>query len=181
MGSIEVNRKKSTAAEDVCHAASLTNAMGIMRANECTVPREPGASRSHAQLQPFLFDFIGREPFGFAFTAGREARFRVPAGHRFVVEHVNISCWAKDDHVDVQLVTKSSCRCCNPAAAPSSVDPLPTGEAAVSGAAPIWVQGSSVSTFLFGNTEVHDSPIVPPETYVQVWGYLEPTNAPMSF
>lgn len=177
----EVNRKPSTAADDMCHATSLMSAMGITRADGCSEPRGPSLAPSRPQLHPFLFDFIGREPFGFAFTAGREAKFHVPSGHRFVVEHVNVSCWAKDDRLEVQLVTQSSSRCCTLTPAHSPLQPLTNDAAGVHAADPIRVQGSSVSTFLFSNEEVHQSSVVPPETYVQVWGYLEPTNGAVSF
>jgi hypothetical protein len=178
---IEVNRKESTAADEMHRrATSLMSAMGIMLADHSSVPRDPSPFASRPMLEPFLFDWVGREPFGFAFTAGRAARFHVPPGHRFVVEHVDISCWAQDDQLEVELVTKSSSRCCKLTQAHSPSQPLPDGNARAGAAAPVWVQGSSVSTFLFSNAEVHDSPIVPPETYVQVWGYLEPTNVAAS-
>jgi len=180
METIEVNRKKSTAANQMRRATSLMSAMGIMRADGSSVPHDPSLFASRPLLERFLFDCIGREPFGFAFTAGRVARFHVPSGHRFVVEHVDISCWAQDDQLEVQLVTKSSSRCCKLTQPASRSQPSPDGNAGAEAAAPIWMQGSSVSTFVFSNAEVHDSPIVPPETYVQVWGYLEPTNVAAS-
>jgi hypothetical protein len=180
MGSVQSNRNQSTAADDMSHVTSLTCPTGIMRTDGCSELREPGVTASHPRLRPFLFDFIGREPFGFVFTAGHEARFHVPSGHRFVVEQVNIACWAKDDHLDVQLVTKYSSRWCNPTQALSTSPASPDSDEGAQAVEPIWVQGSSVSTFLFSNAEVHDSSIVPPDTYVQVWGYLEPTNVAAS-
>jgi hypothetical protein len=181
MEAMESNRKQSTAADDMRRSTSLLSAMGIMRADERSVPLDPDLTTTRPLLQPFLFDFIGHEPFGFSFTAGRGARFHVPSGHRFVVEHVNIACWAKDDRLTVQLVTKSSSRCCTLTQAHSPLQPLTNDAAGVHVVGPIWVQGSSVSTFLFSNGEVHESSVVPPETYVQVWGYLEPMNGAVSF
>jgi hypothetical protein len=46
---------------------------------------------------------------------------------------------------------------------------------------PILVQGSTANFFLFSNGEVRGSSTVPPDTCLQVWGYLEPTYDAESF
>jgi hypothetical protein len=174
----EGNIESTTAFAETCHATSLAEAMGIMSPDNCITPREHSLP-SRRPMVPFLFDFLGREPFGFDFTEGQEARFRVPSGHRFVIEHTDICCWAKDDHIDVEFVTTSSRTYCNRTADRSLLQ-ASTCETARA-AAPIWVQGSSVTTFLFSNHAVRGSSIVPPDTYVQVWGYLEPTDLTAAF
>jgi len=155
--------------------ASLAESMGIMSADCSTKPQEHDLA-ARRPMMPFLFDFLGREPFGFAFTEGQEARFRVPSGHRFVIEHADICCWAKDDRLDVEFVTTSSRRYCHRPSDSPLLQASPCDEATSPVSEPIWVQGSSVTTFLFSNQQVRGSSIVPPDTYVQVWGYLEPTN-----
>jgi hypothetical protein len=168
----------TTHVADTCHATSLAEAMGIIPdrsskpAEHSVTPRRP--------MVPFLFDFLGREPFGFAFTEGQVAKFRVPSGYRFIIEHTDICCWAKDDHLDVEFVTTSSRTYCNRTADCSLLQASPTGDNARA-CEPIWVQGSSLTTFLFSNHAVQGSSIVPPDTYVQVWGYLEPTDVTAGF
>ena len=118
-------------------------------------------------------EFTGRQPFGVAFTQGHHAIFKVPSGHRFVIEHLNISCWAENPHLLVQLITKSShmfrnLTLCN------SPEELNRGEASSA----MQIHGSTTNTFLFSNGTLHNSSTVPADTYVQVWGYLEPTSFP---
>jgi len=164
-----------TAVADVCDAASLAEAMGIMSPDRSCKQGQHSLNARQPRA-PFLLDFLGREPFGFAFTEGQEARFRVPSGHRFVIEHTDICCWAKDDQLDVEFVTTSSRTYRNLTSNRSLLQVSSCEEATTSAREPIWVQGSSVTTFLFSNHEVQGSSIVPADTYVQVWGYLEPTN-----
>ena len=172
--------ESSATVADMCHATSLAEAMGIMSPDRCSKPLDQ-CFPMHQPIAPFLFDFLGREPFGFVFTEGQEAKFRVPSGHRFVIEHADICCWAKDDHLDVEFVTTSSRTCCNRTSDRSLLQTSPCQGAADQAPDPIWVQGSSVTTLLFSNHAVQGSSIVPPDTYVQVWGYLEPTNVMAAF
>jgi hypothetical protein len=44
------------------------------------------------------------------------------------------------------------------------------------GKAPILVPGSTENTLLFSNGSEPSSSTVPPGMYVQMWGYLEPTE-----
>ena len=48
-------------------------------------------------------------------------------------------------------------------------------------AAPIQIQGLTTNTFLFSNGDLQNSSTVSADTYVQVWGYLEPTSFPDVF
>jgi hypothetical protein len=128
--------------------------------------------------QTVELEFTGRQPFGFAFTQGHRATFNVPSGHRFVIEQLNLSCWAECSHLRVQLETKSprAFRTLTLGCAQGSSEPGLSCELLAD--APMVVQGSSCSTFLFSNGEVENSATVPPQTYLQVWGYLEPTEPP---
>ena len=172
--------ESTTAIAGMCRATSLTEAMGIVSPNHCSKPQDQSFT-IRQPLVPFLFDFLGPEPFGFAFTEGQDAKFRVPSGHRFVIEHVNVCCWAKDDQLDMKFVTTSSCTCHNLNSDQLVLQASPCWDARAQTAEPIWVQGWSLTTLLFSNHEVQGSPIVPPDTYVQVWGYLEPTEVIAGF
>jgi len=143
--------------------------------------REERLAVSSSCIPALELEFTGRQPFGFAFTEGHQATFNVPSGHRFVIEHLNISCWAENPHLLVQLITKSphmfrSLTLCN------SEEKL-SGAYSHSGlpAAPIQTQGLTTNTFLFSNGDLQNSSTVPADTYVQVWGYLEPTSFPDVF
>ena len=164
-----------TAIAGMCRATSLTDAMGIVSPNHGSEPQDQSFT-VRQPLVPFLFDFLGPEPFGFAFTEGQDAKFRVPSGHRFVIEHVSVCCWAKDDHQDVEFVTTSARTCRNLTSDQSVTQASLCKDGRAQTAEPIWVQGSSLTTLLFSNHEVQGSPIVPPDTYVQIWGYLEATD-----
>jgi len=172
--------ESTTAIAGMCRATSLTEAMGIVSPNHCSKPQEQSFT-VRQPLVPFRFDFLGPEPFGFAFTEGREAKFRVPSGHRFVIEHVSVCCGAKNDHLDTKFVTTSSRTCHNLASEQSVSLAFPSTDGRSQTAEPISVQGSSLTTLLFSNHAVEGSPIVPPDTYVQIWGYLEPTDVTAGF
>jgi hypothetical protein len=176
----EAKIESATHVEDIHRATSLVEAMGIT-SPDCSSKLQAHGLTARRPVLPFLFDFLVREPFGFAFTEGQEAKFRVPSGHRFVIEHADICCWAKDDHLDVEFVTTSSRTYCSRTSDRSLLQASPCEDCAAPASEPIWVQGSSVTTFLFSNHEVRGSSIVPPDTYVQVWGYLEPTNVTVGF
>jgi hypothetical protein len=168
-----VNRETPVVTEDVRRIAALTAAIRVLciinrvqlqRQRFITVIRPP-----HRNVQ---IDFTGRVPLGFAFPEGHEATFHVPSGHRFVIEQMDISCTSGS--VDVQLVTRSR-RMFRSLTVTDWLNHAPsTEEPGSPSAAPIQVHGSSASTFMFGNGALHNSSTVPPDTYVQVWGYLEP-------
>jgi len=82
--------ESTTAIAGMGRATSLTEAMGIVSPNHSSKPQDQSFT-VHQPLVPFLFDLLGPEPFEFAFTEGQEAKFRVPSGHRFVIEHVTFA------------------------------------------------------------------------------------------
>jgi hypothetical protein len=177
----ERNRDETAPAKVIGDIASLAAAVRILcMANHLRLDKQSLTVTWHPR-RPVEIDFTKRQPLGFAFTAGNEATFHVPHGHRFVIENMNVSCWAKNDRVDVQLVTKSSYmfRQMSLTCWPEQTSPGKDG--ATRSATPILVNGSTANTFLFSNGDVHSSSTVPRDTYVQVWGYLEPAYEPESF
>ena len=110
-------------------------------------------------------EFTGRMPFGFAFTEGKEAIFRVPSGHRFVVEHLILSTGEGHEKTELRMVTRSR-RMFQYHSLSTDTDVT----------TPIVVHGSTESTLLFRNGIEPSSSTVPVDTYVQMWGYLEPTE-----
>ena len=142
--------------------------------------REERLTVSSPGRKPMELEFTGRQPIGFAFTEGHQATFNVPSGRRFVIEHLNISCWAENPHLLVQLITKSphmfrNLALCTSAAERASADSYPALPTAQ-----IQIQGLTTNTFLFSDGELKNCSTVPPDTYVQVWGYLEPSSFPVS-
>jgi hypothetical protein len=168
------NRETTTVTDDIRSIAALTLALRVIFiANQLKLYRERLTVTRPPQRDVEL-DFAGQVPFGFAFTEGHEATFHVPSGYRYVIEQMCVSCWAKDEHIDLQLLTRSPHMFRQMTVAcgmeQRTGDQKPDDVAA----APILVGGSTTNTFLFSNGRTHSSPTVPPETYVQVWGYLEP-------
>ena len=155
---------------------SLELAMGIEGANYDATFGEQGDQKPAPSLSPFLFDFVGRESIEFAFTESQTAKFHVPAHRRFVIEQLNVACWAKNQHWDVHLVTQSSCTYCN--LIPTRwLEPEPSGEQVdLATPRPTAVHGSTTYTLQFGNAKEQSSPTVPPDTYVRVCGHLEAAN-----
>ena len=181
MNAQDINREPEIVSEDIRRIAVLAAAVRVICVANQMRLREQSLMVTRHPRPPVPIDFTEREPFGFAFTAGHEATFNVPSGHRFVIEHLDVSCWAKNDQVDVRLITRSRhmfrhlTLSCWP-------EQPPVGEnAQTETAAPILINESTANTFLFSNGEVHDSSTVPPDTYVQVWGYLEPAYDGESF
>ena len=95
----------------------------------------------------------------------------MPSGHRFMIETLHVSCWAKHDLVDVQLVTRSPHMFRQVTCWPGEA---PLDETLQSTTTQILVQESTTNTFLFGTGDWHSSATVPDDTYLQIWGYLEP-------
>jgi hypothetical protein len=168
--------EQDTMSEGIRQIASLAAAVRVMCiANELRLSEQSFTVTRQPQ-PPVAIDFTERAPFGFAFTEGRDATFHVPTGYRYVIENVYVSCWAKHDRVDLHLVTRSrrmfrqvTLRCWPE---PAMLDARNQNELA----APILVNESTSNAFLFSDAEVHNSSTVPPETYVQIWGYLEPVH-----
>ena len=161
-------------------AALLAAVHLICAANEVSL-REQKLAMSSPPAPAVEIDLESKQPFGFAFTEGHLATFNVPRGHRFVIEHVDVSCWGNGIPLSVHLVSRSprmyrsvtlECALDRPSA-DTSCD-------ATSSAAGLAIECSS-NTFLFSNDEVQNSSTVPRDTYLQVWGYLEPTHWPDGF
>ena len=107
MKTIDRSRETDPGTDDIRRITALTVAVRIIFIAHQLKLREQSLTFTRHPKQPVTVDFVERAPFGFAFTAGNEATFRVPSGHRFVIENMHVSCWAKHDQVDVQLVTRS--------------------------------------------------------------------------
>jgi hypothetical protein len=171
----EGGRNRSTAEEEICRILALAREARVVCMAIRLTLRDQSLPVTQPGLPPAEFGFVGRQPFGFAYTAGRQATFRVPCGHRFVIEHIDVSCWAKNERVEVQLVTRSR----HMFRSLTVTDwPRRTSlgeEAEAPSVAPILMQGCTANTFLFSYGEVHGSSTVPPDTGLEVWGYLEPT------
>lgn len=173
MEAIERSRETDPGIDDICRITALAVAVRVLCiVNQLRLRDQNLVVTRHPKPQVTV-DFMERTPFGFAFTTGHEATFRVPSGHRFVIENLHVSCWAKRELLDVQLVTRSphmfrQVTCWQ--------EPPPFDENSLRMTSPIQVQGSTTNTFLFGNGEWHSSSTVPDDTYLQIWGYLEPVE-----
>jgi len=164
--------------EDVLRIAALAAAMRLVCMSNQVGRHQQTLMVSRPPQPATDFDFTGHVPFGFAFTEGHSTPFYVPSGHRFVIEKIAVSCWAAEEIREVQLQTRSrhmfrhmTLWCASELSAQSSN----TDESHT-----ILVEGSTVNTLLFSYGAGHRSLQVPPDTYVQLWGYLEPTTAELS-
>ena len=168
----ELGRERTLDPEDARRFAMLATALRIIGIVNDLRLQEQRLTVTCAKRQPLEVDFIGQVPFAFAFSEGHEATFRVPNRHRFVIEHVTVSSPAASAS-DVQMVTRSKqmFRQMTLTCTPTETDT----------AHPILVPGSTNNTLLFSKGVEHCSSIVPTDTYVQLWGYLEPTDDAISF
>jgi hypothetical protein len=174
------DRNQMRADEDIRRIAALATAVQVVcLANQLTL-REQSLTVTRPPLPPVELELGGRQPFGFAFTAGHDASFSVPAGVRFVIEHLDVSCGRTGPPVSVLLVTKSRYMfrqlCLNGCAR----QPSPDENAEAGDMTPILVHETTANTFIFGDGDGRSSCVVPPDTFVQVWGYLEPTHDALS-
>ncbi len=174
MNAIDRSRETEPPYDDIQRIAVLAAALRVicvanqlqLREQKVMVTRHPRAT--------VPIDFSEREPFGFVFTEGHEAAFHVPSGHRFVIEHLHVSFGSQPNDWDLQLVTKSRhmfrqvTLTCAPEAG------LPGEQVQKGTATPIIANESTLNTFLFSSGAAHSSSVVPPESYLQIWGYLEP-------
>ena len=174
------NREITMDTEEVRNLASMAAALrAVAIANQLPLI-EQGLNLTLSGQPPLNIDFAERVPFGFIFTAGYEASFEIPCGYRFWIEHISLSLPTEHDALDVQLATLSEHTIqqvklrygCDPTANGDTAKPK-TGEAA-----PIIVPASTASSLLFSNGMEYGSSIVPSGSYVQLWGYLEPTEDP---
>ncbi len=164
--------------EDVDCVASLAAALRAVGIVNQVQLYEQGLTINRSGQQPFDIEFSARVPFGFVFTAGHDASFQVPCGYRFWIEHVSVSLPAEHDSLDVLLVTRSrhlfqqvSLRC----GTDSSSD---SGWPEMCAAPSILVNGPAANTLLFSNGMEYGTPIVPAGAYVEMLGFLQPTDDP---
>jgi hypothetical protein len=176
MNSSKAISDNASIAEDVLRMAATAAAMRIVCMDNQTGLHRQTPSVDRASQPTAEIEFTGRVPFGFAFTEGHEATFRVPSGHRFVIEHVNVSCWAVDDRVEVQMVTRSPRMFQHISLASTSHPQAAAAWQRSDVSTPILVHGSTDNTLLFTNEKERSTSRVPSDTYVQMWGYLEPTG-----
>jgi hypothetical protein len=174
------NHEITMETEDVRHLASMAAALrAVAIANQLPLT-EQGLTVTRSGQPSVSLDFAGKVPFGFIFTTGFEAAFEVPCGYRFWIEHISLSLPSEHDALDVQLATLSP-HMIQQVKLRYGCDPNADGDAPkpkTGASAPIMVPSSTTSTLLFSNGMEYGSSIVPPGSYVQLWGYLEPTEAP---
>jgi hypothetical protein len=158
-------------------SAQLAALVQLLRAAKRSQLRDQRLTATGQSRRPAAIEFVGRQPYGFVFTEDQEASFRVPSGHRFVIQQVNISAWGDNGALSLRLVTTSPRMCRR---IPVASFPAQSAADDASGAAvtPLVVNGLSANTFLFSDRKLHNSPTVPSDTYLQIWGYLEPTSFP---
>lgn len=113
-------------------------------------------------------DQLRRQPFGVVFVEGQKASFTVPHGRRLVIEYLDIACWGRSPRPLVQLTTRSEDMFRNVTVRCSDSEGY-----GVSPTWPVQIKGSTSNTFLFSGGSMRQSPNVPVDTYVQMWGYLE--------
>lgn len=165
-----------TSPQEMACIAGLASAMRLVCSANGLPLREQVLTVTRPPLPPVELEFTGPQPFGFAFTAGHEATFRVPTGHRFVIEHVYVSQSAKAGHADVHLVTKSRYMFRHLTLNGWPEQPSPDEGPDGSPTTQLVMHESTTNTFLFSDGEARSSSTVPPDSYLQVWGYLEPLN-----
>ena len=159
------NSENSRVAAELLRIAAMAAAMRVICMDNQVRSREQVLSVNCPPRPASEIEFTGRVPFGFAFTEGKEATFRVPSGHRFAIEHLLVSGADGREPIDVHMVTRSR-RLFQHLSLAAGCDVT----------TPIVIHGSTENTLLFRNAFEPSSSTVPPDTYVQIWGYLEPTE-----
>lgn len=157
--------EKTRVTDDVLRIAALAAAMRVVCMDNQVRLRQQVLSGTYPAQTGSDAEFTGRVPFGFTFTEGKEATFRVPSGHRFVIEHLCVSGPDCRENTEVHMVTRSR-RLFQYLSLASGADVT----------TPIVVHGSTESTLLFRNGSEPSSSTVPVDTYVQMWGHLEPSE-----
>ena len=130
-------------------------------------PETPPPLLSYSDHSPGP-DSAGRQPFGVVFVEGQRANFNVPQGRRLVIEYLDIACWGRSPRPLVQLTTRSDDMFRNVTVRCSDSEGY-----GVSPTWPVQIKESTSNTFLFSSGSMRQSPVVPTDTYVQMWGYLE--------
>ena len=170
--------ERAIAAENVLRIAALAVAVRTSYTDQ-----QPGLHRQGSSFgapPTAELDFAGPVPFGFAFTTGHRTPFYVPSKHRFVVEHVSVSCWADGLEVrEVQLETRSRNMFRHMTLWDAS-EPSANSSSKTERCVNLTLEGSTANTLLFSDGAGNRWLQVPPDTYVQLWGYLEPTEDELS-
>jgi hypothetical protein len=161
-------------AEELLRVAAMAAAMRVIcMDNEVRLRQRCLSVTCPPQLESEI-EFTGPVPFGFAFTAGHKAPFYVPSGHRFVIEHVSVSCWAEGLKIrEVLLETRSPHMFRHMTVWCSSED-LAEQSLKTDVDHTFLIEGSTANTLSFSDGAGHRLLQVPPDTYVQLWGFLEP-------
>ena len=162
--------------KNVARLAEIAAAVRVVPMdNEVQLRQQSPAVNCPPRLEQEI-EFTGPVPFGFAFTAGHTTPFYVPSGHRFVIEHVSVSCWAKGLQIrEVLLETRSPHMFRHMTLWCSSED-LADQSLKTDIDHTFLIEGSTANTLLFSDGAGHRLLQVPPDTYVQLWGFLEPTE-----
>lgn len=169
-----------THTESTTHAHARPSATEILRRFTEMVLAELGGtyrrSREPETPPPLLSytdetpspDVLRRQPFGVVFVEGQKSTFTVPPGRRLVIEYLDIACWGRSPRPLVQLTTRSEDMFRNVTVRCSASEGY--------GVSPMWpvqIKESTSNTFVFSSGGMRQSPVVPVDTYVQMWGYLE--------
>src|SRR5271165_5281323 len=80
-------------AERVRELVELAARVRLMGASDRMQPRNRSLTVQGPWGETVQVEVMDRQPYGFVFTDGQQASFRVPTGHRFVIEQVNVSSW----------------------------------------------------------------------------------------
>jgi len=132
-----------------------------------TEPETPPPLLSYSD-EALNLDKLRRQPFGVVFVEGQKAAFTVPHGRRLVIEYLDIACWGRSPRPLVQLTTRSEDMFRNVTVRCSDSEGY-----GVSPTWPVQIKESTSNMFVFSSGSMRQSPIVPVDTYVQMWGYLE--------
>lgn len=117
-------------------------------------------------------------PAEFHFGPGQTATIpTVPSTTRFVIEHINIQAWGPTAWF-VELVGSSSNGVYNNTA--FMLQPVPFGNGArsfavVTSTGKMFASGGTTFQFNFSNSTTFNTLAVPPNVWVEVWGYYEST------
>src|SRR5215471_20444138 len=107
MNTSKAMSQSSRVADDLLRIAAMAAAMRVIYTHNEVRLRQRALSVTCPPPTASDIEFAGRVPFGFAFTEGKEAIFRVPSGHRFVIEHLILSAGAGREKTEVHMVMRS--------------------------------------------------------------------------
>ena len=171
----QIARKRSPMTGDrIGELAELSARIRLLCAANPLQPRNRSLTAQGPWGEPVEIEFIDRQPYGFVFTEGQEASFRVPSGHRFVIEQVSVTSCGDSEALSMRLISMSP-RIYRSIEVTCLSEPSKDDAASGVAATPLVVNGLSANTLLFSDRKVHDSTTVPADTYLQIWGHLEPS------